>query len=276
MARTPMTPAAPAGDEELFDQAVSADTAAQFEDGAAAPEPAPAPAEPPRHTVPLNELLDERDRRRKAEERLQRYDDERQRQQEQPIDPIMRPDEYFDRRFQAALDPIRRHFTMQLAHANKSVAVAQHGAEEVEEAQKAFDTEVQQGRLHPAEHARIWQAPNPFAEAVAWNRSRKLLAEVGNDPAAYRQRLLDEALADPEFLGRALEAARAQAAGRPMSVAPQRQQPRASSVPAAAGRAPLPPSLNRQGPPGGQPPPAGDAPDEDLYAEMTNPNKLHE
>lgn len=277
MSNTTRRPAAPAaGEEELYDQAVRADTAAQFEDGAAPPEPEPTPEPPQRHHVPLNELLDERDRRRQAESRLQAIEEERQRAQPRP-DFLMQPDEYFDRRLNEALDPIRRQFTIQLAHANKSVATTQYGAEEVEEAQKAFDAEVQQGRLHPAEHAKIWQAPNPFAEAVLWNRNRKLLTEVGNDPKAYRDRLLQEALADPEFLGRALEAARSQAAGRPMTVPPQRQQSRAPSpLGANPGRAPLPPSLNRQGPPGGQPPPVGEGPDEDLYAEMTNPNKLME
>jgi hypothetical protein len=271
-------PAAPAGDEELFDQATRADTVEDFDrggDDVGNREPAPAP-EPVRERVPLAELLDERDRRRQAESRLQEIEAERQRQQPRP-DFLMQPDEYFDRRLNEALDPLRRQFTIQLAHANKSVAVATHGAEEVEEAQKAFDTEVQQGKLHPADHQRIWQAPNPFAAAVEWHRNRKLLAEVGNDPQAYRDRLLQEALADPEFLGRALEAARSQAAGRPVTVAPQRQQSRASSAPATnTGRTPYPPSLNRQGPPGGQPPMQGDAPDADLYEEMTNPNKLSE
>jgi hypothetical protein len=271
-------PTAPAGDEELFDQATNADTVEDFNRGGgeAEPEPAPAP-EPQRHTVPLNELLDERDRRRQAEQRLQEFEAERQRVQEQPIDPIMRPDEYFDRRFAAAVDPLRRQFTMQLANANKALAAAQHGPELVEEAQKAFDAEVAAGRLHPAEHARVFTAANPFQAAVEWHNNRRLVAEVGNDPKAYRDRLLEEALSDPAFLGRALEAARAQASGRPMTVAPQRQAPRASTVPAqAAGRTPLPPSLNRQGPPGGQPPPLGEAPDADLYEEMTNPNKLTE
>jgi hypothetical protein len=279
MANTRNAPAAPAErDEELFDQAVNAPSAREFDQTSAEPAPAPEPPTepPPRHTVPLNELLDERDRRQQAERRLQDIEAERQKQQPRP-DFLMQPDEYFDRRLNEALDPLRRQVTIQLAHANKSIAVAQHGAEVVEEAQKAFDAEVQQGRLHPSDHQRIWSAPNPFAAAVDWNRNRKLLAEVGNDPQAYRDRLLQEALADPDFLGRALEAARSQAAGRPVTVAPQRQAPRASSAPAThTGRTPLPPSLNRQGPPGGQPPPLGDGADADLYEEMTNPGKLNE
>ncbi|HVR10513.1 MAG TPA: hypothetical protein VMW75_20875, partial [Thermoanaerobaculia bacterium] len=220
--------------------------------------------------------LDERDRRRVAEDRLAQYEAQRAKQQEPPPDPIMRPDEYFDRRFNEALDPIRRQFTMQIAAAHKALAVQIHGAELVEEAQAAFDGEVQQGRMHPLDNARVFSSANPFEAAVQWHKQRKLLTEVGNDPKAYRDRLLNEALADPEFLGRALEAARAQAAGRPVTVA-ARPQPRASTAPAAAGRAPLPPSLNRQGPPGGSPQPVlADMDDADLYSEMTNPHKLME
>lgn len=280
MANTKGAPAPQAGDEELFDQAVNADTAGEFIDGGQ--EPGPAPAAPPepdageKVRVPISELLDERDRRRKAEERLQKYDEERRRQEQQPVDPILRPDEYFDRRFNEALDPIRRQFTMQLANANKSLAVALHGSELVEEAQKAFDAEVAGGKLHPAEHARVFTAPNPFAAAVEWHNNRKLLSEVGSDPKAYRERLLEEALSDPTFLGRAVEAARNQAAGRPVTVAPQRQTPQPRPAPAQPGRNPPLPSLNRQGPPGGTPPQLSDVGDDDLYAEMTNPNKLTE
>ena len=271
-------PAAPAGDEELFDQVMTATTAADFE--AAPTEPPPAEEPPaqdkPHERIPLSELLDERDRRRAAEDRLQQYEARERQQQQQPIDPIMRPDEYFDKRFNEALDPIRRQFTMQIAAAHKALAVQIHGAEAVEEAQKAFDLEVQQGRMHPLDNARVFSQPNPFQAAVEWNNQRKFAAEVGNDPKLYRDRILTEALADPEFLGRALEAARAQAAGRPVTVAPQ--QRRASAAPAqVAGRAPLPPSLNRQGPPGGAPTPAlGEMDDADLYSEMTSSAKFME
>lgn len=236
----------------------------------------PPPQEPQqRHTVPLAELLDERDRRQALERRLNDLEAERKKAEPQP-DYLTQPDQFTDRRIAAALDPFRQAFAIQIAHAHKATATLTHGADLVEKAQSAFDAEVQEGRLHPSEHQRVMGSVNPFTAAVEWFQNRQMLAEVGNDPAAYKNRLLDEALSDPEFLGRAIEAARAHAAGRPVAVAP-RQAPKASAPARNGGRAPLPPSLNRQGPPGGQPDLASSSVDPaDLYDEMVNPNKLTE
>ena len=282
MSRTDTAPPAePVGDAELFDQVVEAPDAKSFDEAPVAePPPAAEPTLSPeaeKQRIPLSDFLDERERRMALEKRLAKFEEAERRQTQQPIDPILRPDEYFDKRFNEQLDPIRRAITMQLMNANKQLASATHGAELVEEAQAAFDNEIQQGRLHPADYQRIWSSPNPFAAAVDWHNNRKMMHEVGNDPKAYRDRLAQELLADPEFLGRAIEAARAHASGRPVTLPPraaaQRLAPPAARQP---GKAPLPPSLNRQGPPGGQPPPTGDMADEDLYDEMTNPAKLTE
>jgi hypothetical protein len=83
----------------------------------------------------------------------------------------------------------------------------------VEKAQAEFDGAL--ASLHPSEIARVMEAPNPLAAAVGWLRQRELLAEVGSDPKAYRERILKEALTDPEFLAQAIEAGRTAAGGRP-------------------------------------------------------------
>jgi len=62
---------------------------------------------------------------------------------------------------------------------------------------------------------RVFNSADPGGSIVAWHRERKTLDEIGNDPASYVQKKLDEALNDPEFLAKALERAKAQATGQP-------------------------------------------------------------
>jgi len=48
---------------------------------------------------------------------------------------------------------------------------------------------------------------------MGWYQQRQTLREVGNDPAAYKTKLLEEALKDPAYLAKAVEAARTKAGG---------------------------------------------------------------
>jgi hypothetical protein len=275
-------------DHELLERAITAANPGAF-DAALEPSPvekepptappeAPPQAEPekPAHSVPLASFLDERERRQALERRIAEFEEQQKEvaRQAQPPDPILQPDVYTDERIQKAIEPIRQNFAMQLAHQAKMTAAMVYGGENVDKAQQAFDAEIQAGRMHPAEHQRIMSMPNPFLAAVEWHRNREILKEIGSDPAAYRQRILDEALQDEEYLGRAVEAARSRASGRPVRAAPQTQRTASASPP--GGKAPFPPSLNKQGPPGGAPPQLSDLDDTDLYDEMTNPGKLNE
>lgn len=101
------------------------------------------------------------------------------------------------------------------------------------EAYKAFEQAVNSG--DKVVGARVFNSPNPGAALVAWHKEQSAIKEVGGDPASYVQRKLDEALKDPAFLAKALEAARATATGQP---APAGQpSPRPNTV------TQLPPSL---------------------------------
>lgn len=73
---------------------------------------------------------------------------------------------------------------------------------------------------------RVFGSADPGGAIVAWHREQSTLKEIGGDPTAYVQRKLDEALKDPAFLAKALEAARAQAGGQPV-VTPTTAQPAA-------------------------------------------------
>ena len=87
-------------------------------------------------------------------------------------------------------------------------------------AQKAID---------PALKARMQQSRDPGETLIAWHRERKTQAEIGGDLTAYKQKLRDEALKDPEFRKAAMAAWREQAPPSQVNGRP---------------RVDLPPSLN--------------------------------
>jgi len=60
---------------------------------------------------------------------------------------------------------------------------------------------------------RIYTAPNPGKALMRWHREQSLLREVGNDPAAYRQKLRDELLDDPDMVKAVLARVREQSEG---------------------------------------------------------------
>jgi hypothetical protein len=101
------------------------------------------------------------------------------------------------------------------------------------EAYKAFEQAVNSG--DKVVGARVFNSPNPGAALVAWHKEQSAIKEIGGDPNAYVQRKLDEALKDPAFLAKALEAAKATATGQPAQ--PGQPAPRPNTV------TQLPPSL---------------------------------
>lgn len=88
------------------------------------------------------------------------------------------------------------------------------------------------GRGDRLTQARIFNSRDPGEELIAWHKETETRREVGNDPNAYVQRKLDEALKDPAFLAKAIEAAKTAASG-------STSQPNGGARPAVR----LPPSL---------------------------------
>lgn len=64
---------------------------------------------------------------------------------------------------------------------------------------------------------RIYASANPGEALVSWHRRNETLREVGDDPAAYKQRVVDEArqalMSDPEFRQQLVESMKAEAMG---------------------------------------------------------------
>jgi hypothetical protein len=157
----------------------------------------------------IREYLDERDRRidlqrrvREAEARLT----PQQQPQYQP-DPFMDPDGYARVRINAELAPIRQHLWQQALRGQIADAHGAHGVELVKRAADEFDAAAPS--LHPLEAQAVMQSANPYKAAVDWMRRRDMQKEVGTDPAAYRERVVAEALRrDPAFMRRAQAALR--------------------------------------------------------------------
>jgi hypothetical protein len=71
--------------------------------------------------------------------------------------------------------------------------------------------------LNPADPAhralvqRIISAPNPGRAVMKWHGEQALLREIGSDPAAYRQKVADQIMQDPDFRKQILDGMRGEA-----------------------------------------------------------------
>ena len=134
-------------------------------------------------------------------------------------DPLLDPEGYA----KAVRDEIREEIIAERRESSLHAAHAKYTTEFEEAyaaAQKAVD---------PALKARIQASRDPGETLIQWHREQKTRQEIGGDLNAYKQRLREEALKDPEFRKAAMAAWQAEA---------NPQQPNGRP------RVDLPPSLN--------------------------------
>lgn len=246
-AEAPVTQEAP----ETVEVATATETAAQQ-----APEAKEQPQEA--HRVPLRELLDERDRRQAEARRAEALERELQQLRAQAQKPAERPDfwekpeDSIDYRIQQNVDPVKQLLVAQQEQFSRALAENKHGAEAVEAAfadlAKRFEEGDPTARIDQARA--VSSGLKMYDTLVSVHRERQLVKEVGSDPAAYKAKLLEEALNDPAFMAKALE--RAKASASPVINAPPKSVglPSVSRMGAAA--APVRTSL-------------GDLNDDDLF-----------
>lgn len=118
----------------------------------------------------------------------------RQAQPEQPQAPEIwdDPNAFVQHGVQQAISPVMG----QMQALQRGMAELQFKPDVVAEAEKAFNEAAVKGTIDPAVHARINNSPNPWAAAVQWHQQTQTMAEIGSDPAAYKQRLRDELKAE--------------------------------------------------------------------------------
>lgn len=180
----------------------------------------PQPADPDDEPVKsgmLKRLLDERSARQQLEATvrdLQRKEQERAAQQAQPKAEDLLfsdPDKFIsqaEQRYEKKIADVQLNFDMQLAsmrHGPAFDAAWQH-----------FYASCQNG-ADPVSYFRVMNARSPGEEMVRWFHERRLMHETGGNLDAYRQRVLQEALQNPEFMAQLQ-----QQGGTP----PQQQRPR--------------------------------------------------
>jgi hypothetical protein len=116
------------------------------------------------------------------------------------------------------MDQQRVEFSLNLAHQKHGDAFT-----------KAFETVT---KLDPYVQEnkelvqRMWKSPNPGEALVQWNKRNEALREVGDDPSAYKAKIVEDTrkslASDPEFRKQLLESLREEAAtgdeGRPRNL----------------------------------------------------------
>lgn len=168
----------------------------------------------------LNELKAERERRQQTEREfgelraqfgaMQQHFMQMQQPQQQaapPPDIFENPAAYV----QAQVNPALEMQRQAMIYNARLTAEARFGEDKVTAAQTAFDDLLSKRQIDPTEYQKVMNSPNPFAEAVRWHQRHQTISEVGTDPAAYRERVLAEAMKDPAFRQKAMDAWRSEA-----------------------------------------------------------------
>jgi len=151
--------------------------------------------------------------------------------------------------FEQRMQAMQTNLTLR---ASKAEAIASYGKDAVAEMETALDKAMNAGHPGiPGLRAQMLQSDDPVGVAMQWHQREKLLQETGGDLSAYKNKTLEDALKDPAFLAKALEAARAQAG--------QATKPNVQ----------LPPSINRVTSAASPHEEAGDLSSNSLYAFAT-------
>lgn len=177
--------------------------------------------------IPSGRLKEEADKRRAAEaerddlknriamlERAMLAQPAPQAQQKpQPQQPERkRPDPLLDPEGAEAFDNETRAHENAVRDFNYSCKFARFTHKETfDEAFKAVTQRINSGDQALA--ALVRNSADPGETIVNWYQQGKVFSEIGPDPVAYKTKLKEELLKDPEFIKAAIEAARTQAAG---------------------------------------------------------------
>jgi hypothetical protein len=234
-----------APDPDQSDRALVSDAISGLQHGGRS-HPAPtdkapaAPAPPPDDGVEdrstaglLKALLETRDRAQTAErerDEVKRWREEQERlakAKETPFDQMLfeKPQDAIGGFVDERLNPISsRMQTMALDFDFKLTKMA-HGAEAFDEAFQAwYGLVADTSSPNPQLYFHVTRSASPGETLMQWYRRARTLNEVGDDPAAYRQKIIDETLAQYGLAGNGATASPPQG-GRP-TAAPAADQPR--------------------------------------------------
>lgn len=113
---------------------------------------------------------------------------------EQAPDIWTDPDAYLQRGVQQAVSPVMGQLKAMQRGMAEMMFRDKPGL--VGEAEKAFNDAANAGRLSKEFIQQVNSSENPWAAAVEWHQHTQTMAEIGSDPAAYKQKLRDELKAE--------------------------------------------------------------------------------
>ena len=219
---------APQNESELFREAIDAPTLEKFENPPLReekPEPkgeqqqqrTEQPSEP---AIPPGRFREESEARRRAEReaselraRLAAYEVQpRQQQQPQKLDVFDNPSGFVQQEMKPFLEQFRQELQMTREAMSADSAVRLYGEESVSAARAALEQGMARHDANAwATYNRAMASHDPYGVITRWHMDRATLQEIGGDLNAYRAKVLDEALKDPEFEKKVFAAARGQA-----------------------------------------------------------------
>jgi hypothetical protein len=212
---------APTGDEEPTDDEEGEEPdeseEGEGEDGEAQGEEAPPPEgrdrTQDRRGIPPGRLREESDARRVAEaetrelrarlENLERNQRQPPQPQQQPERPDMFADpEGFERQLRA---DITADFAARHVNASLTDAREEHG----EKFDQAYQDLIRAGQSGDRQTVQqVWDSPNPGRALMRWHNRQQVIRDVGTDPSAYRNKIAQDLMRDPEFRRQMVETLR--------------------------------------------------------------------
>jgi hypothetical protein len=221
-------------DASLFSDVTTATTLEKFENPEVPlppVEPKPdGPKEPPKETpkaeqpdapVPAGRLREEAEARRRAER--ERDDLLRQlaaaRAQPQPQQPPQKPPDVFENpsgfvqsEVKPLIDQFKQEMQLQREAYSMDMAASRFGPELVAHSRQALEHFMKNGDpMAWATYNRAMQSHDPYGVIANWYQERSTLHEIGGDLNGYKSRVLEEALKDPDFRRKAIEASKGDA-----------------------------------------------------------------
>jgi hypothetical protein len=164
---------------------------------------APNPDDEPVKAGVLRQLLEERTQRQRYEAQIREFqarEQERARQQAQPAQPkaedlIFQDPAAYDRMIEQKIEAKTAHIRLE---SDMQMAAMRHG-QLFDYAWQHFHQTCQNGQ-DPVAWFRVMNARSPGEEMVRWFNERRLLHESGGDVNAFRMKVAQQLLQDPEFL----------------------------------------------------------------------------
>lgn len=102
------------------------------------------------------------------------------------------PDDYLSHK----LGPVQAEIQKQRENFSLVMANEKHGEDAVKAAYEALAADMRTNPASQEAYRSIMQSQHPYGALVDWHKKRQVQAEIGNDPAAYREKLKAEILAE--------------------------------------------------------------------------------